>query len=392
MIPASASTQLPKQKPTPALRRVYWETTAGCNLRCIHCRRVDVLDKISPEELTTDQSKSMIDDLALLGKPVLILSGGEPLFRRDIYEIAAYAKSRGLPVALSTNGTLVTEKVALQIKNSGIYYASISLDGVSPATHDIFRGSGNFNRAMQGFLNLKKEGIKVQINFTVTKQNVREVPKMVDLASSLGAQALYLFLLVPVGCGVKIAESQMLTTQEVEEWLAWVAEKEENKSIRKEEPPSGTPIRVQDVAASLSASAPSLKNSLEGAATPPLELRAICAPQFYRVQQQFMQGKSENHQKRLGCLAGINICFISHKGDLFPCGYLPLSAGNVKKSQLSEIWRKSSLFDRLRDYELLMGKCGLCQFKNICGGCRARAYYQYGSELAEEPYCLYEPQ
>lgn len=341
-----------KQQEIPVLRRVYWETTAGCNLRCIHCRRLDVLDRTVPEELTLSESEKFIDDLANMGKPVLILSGGEPLFRHDIFALASYAHRKGLPVALSTNGTLLTKRIARQIKESGIYYASISLDGAKAETHDLFRGKGNFDRALQGFQNLKEFGIKVQVNFTVTKQNVGEVPEIYQLAQELGAQALYIFLLVPVGCGVQIAESQMLSAQEVEEWLKWVAEKEKDKTM---------------------------------------ELRAICAPQFYRVKEQILPYASPNSQKRLGCLAGIHICFISHNGEVFPCGYLPLSAGNVKKTPLSEIWKNSELFARLRDYELLNGKCGECAFKVLCGGCRARAYSHSGSELIEEPFCDYEP-
>ena len=191
------------------LRRVYWETTAGCNLRCIHCRRIDVLAKGSPEELTTAQARNLIDDLAGMGKPVFILSGGEPLFRRDIFEIVSYARDAGLPVALSTNGTLVDARMAGKIRDCGVYYASISLDGAQQATHDVFRGKGSWERAMRGFFHLKNVGIKVQINFTVTRQNVKELPEMLQLAASFGASALYLFLLVPVGCGVQIADCEV---------------------------------------------------------------------------------------------------------------------------------------------------------------------------------------
>lgn len=339
----------------PALRRVYWETTAACNLRCIHCRRIDVLDRVSPEEMDTQQAKEMIDDLSAMGKPVLILSGGEPLYRPDVFELAAYASGSGLPVALSTNGTMVTPATAGEIKSAGIYYASISLDGVKAQTHEAFRGKGNFDRALWGFSNLRNAGIKVQINFTVTKRNAAELPEMYDLARSLKAHALYLFLLVPVGCGVRIADSQMLDPREVEEWLKWAHEKAKDRAM---------------------------------------ELRPICAPQYYRIAEEMekAQGQPERDgKKRLGCLAGVNICFISHKGDVYPCGYLPVSAGNVKSGKLSEIWRDSSMFAQLRNYDLLEGKCGGCAYKISCGGCRARGYYQQGSILAEEPYCLHEP-
>jgi MoaA/NifB/PqqE/SkfB family radical SAM enzyme len=158
----------------PALRRLYWETTAGCNLRCIHCRRIDASDRVSPDELNTDQAFGMIDDLASMGKPVLILSGGEPLFRRDIFDIAAYASGRGLPVALSTNGTLVNAALARKARESGVYYASVSLDGARAATHDRFRGEGRFEMALNGIARLKEAGLKVQINFTLTNKNRHE--------------------------------------------------------------------------------------------------------------------------------------------------------------------------------------------------------------------------
>lgn len=337
------------------MRRVYWETTAACNLRCIHCRRIDVLDRVAPDQLSTQQAKEMIDDLAAMGKPVLILSGGEPLFRKDIFEIAVYASGKGLPVALSTNGTLVTADMARKIKDSGIYYASVSLDGAEAATHDLFRGTGNFERSLAGIARMKELGLKVQINFTVTKQNVNELPRMYDLARCIGAHALYLFLLVPVGCGVQIADSQMLSPSEIEEWLKWVHVKSKESAM---------------------------------------ELRPICAPQYYRIVEEMEAlegGKTRHPSRRLGCLAGINICFVSHKGDVYPCGYLPVSSGNVKSARLSEIWSRSEDFRQMRDENLLTGKCGACSFKTSCGGCRARAYYQQGSILAEEPYCLHEP-
>ncbi|MBI4056565.1 MAG: radical SAM protein [Elusimicrobia bacterium] len=352
------------------LKRVYWETTAGCNLRCIHCRRTDVLAKGSPDELTTQQARNLIDELALMGKPVLILSGGEPLFRSDIFEVASYAWKTGLPVALSTNGTLVNWSIAQHLKESGIYYASVSFDGALPVTHDIFRGKGNFERSLRGFLNMKEAGIKVQINFTVTKKNVQELPEMLRLAKDFGAAALYLFLLVPVGCGIQIADSQMLSSSEVEKWLKWVYEMDKQG---------------------------------------PIPLKAICAPHYFRIadcesrianlqnkesyfglQSEIRNPKSEISERR-GCLAGIHMCFISHKGDVFPCGYLPISAGNILRTKLQDIWSNSPVFQNLRDSELLEGRCGICSFKRVCGGCRARAYYAYQNILAEEPFCTYQP-
>jgi radical SAM protein with 4Fe4S-binding SPASM domain len=337
----------------PQLRRVYWETTAGCNLRCIHCRRLDVLDKPSPEELNTPEAKTLIDELASFGRPVLIFSGGEPLVRQDLFDLAAYAKGKGLPIALATNGTLIDLPMAKRIKDAGIYYASVSLDGAGPATHDVFRGFGAFEKALVGMRLMQEAGIKVQVNFTVTKMNVKEVSAVYDLARESKAIALYLFLLVPVGCGVQIADSQMLSSEEVEEWLRWVCRKDR-----------------------------------EG----PLPIKAICAPQYYRVEYESRETNGEPiPSDRKGCLAGLHMCFVSHKGDVYPCGYLPLSAGNIRTRPFRQIWSESGLFANLRDSSLLAGRCGACDFKDVCGGCRARGYYAYGHVLAEEPYCLYNP-
>jgi AdoMet-dependent heme synthase len=341
-------------QPKSHLRRVYWETTAGCNLRCIHCRRIDVLDKPDPNELTTSQGKALIDELAAFGRPVLVFSGGEPLVRPDIFDLAAYAKEKGLPMALATNGTLADPSMAQRMKKVGIDYTSVSLDGSQAVTHNKFRGDGAFEKALEGMRHMQDAGIKVQINLTVTKMNLKEVPAIYDLARQRGAMALYLFLLVPVGCGVEIAKDQMLSSAEVEEWLKWVV----------------------------------LKNQ-EG----PLHIKVICAPMYYRVEDEVGAGSHPRppSESRRGCLAGLHMCFITHKGDVYPCGYLPLSAGNLREKALRDIWDQSPLFRGLRDTSLLTGRCGVCDYKDVCGGCRARGFYASGSLLAEEPACVYTP-
>lgn len=336
-----------------ALRRVYWETTAGCNLRCIHCRRLDVLAKGDPDELTTEEGFRLIDELAAMGRPVLIFSGGEPLFRRDLFKLAERARERGLPIALATNGTLVGDAMARKLKAAGFYYASISLDGATPEVHDAFRGAGNFKRALEGLAAMRSAGMQVQVNFTVTKRNVHEVEAMHRLVREAGGTALYLFLLVPVGCGVQIAGSDMLSSSEVESWLRWV---------EKADRPGSLPVK------------------------------AICAPHYFRIKHEAgPDPEAEPEEERKGCLAGIHMCFISHKGDVTPCGYLPTPAGNVRKDSFKAVWEGSEMFRSLRDPGRLEGRCGACAFKNVCGGCRARAFYAYNDLLGEEPFCAYEP-
>jgi radical SAM protein with 4Fe4S-binding SPASM domain len=312
------------------------------------------LDKPSHDDLTTGEAKSLIDELFSMGRPVLIFSGGEPLYRGDLLELAGYAKTKGLPIALSTNGTLVDADIAKRLKAAGIYYASISLDGGCAETHDGFRGEGNFAKALEGFEHLCDAGIKVQVNFTVTRVNVQELPAVYDLAMAHGAIALYLFLLVPVGCGVQIAKDQMLSPREVEDWLRWVCEWDRKGQ---------------------------------------LPLKAICAPHIFRMEEQYFEPPSHGQPEvvRKGCLAGIHMCFISHKGEVFPCGYLPLAAGNIRERGLRQVWDGSPLFGVLRDPDLLTGRCGACEFSKVCGGCRARAFFAYGDVLAEEPYCAYTP-
>ncbi len=338
----------------PHLRRVYWETTAGCNLRCIHCRRLDILDQPAKDELTTEEGMALIKDLQSMGRPVLIFSGGEPLYRKDLFELAAYAKNCGLPIALSTNGTLVDKPMAEKIRQVGIYYASVSLDGATAETHDKFRGPGTFEKTLQGMSLLREAGLKVQINFTVTRQNKDQIEQVYALAKESKAAALYLFLLVPVGCGVQIADSQMLSSSEVEEWLKWVCEHDKPGS---------------------------------------LPLKAICAPHIYRIEHESLEAPQANpiSSDRKGCLAGIHMCFISHKGDVFPCGYLPQAAGNIRQEPFQKIWESATLFRSLRNSDLLEGRCGVCDFKDVCGGCRARGYYATGNVQSEEPYCAYEP-
>lgn len=360
----------------PAPRLIFWETTAACNLKCIHCRRVTLAEQLTPQDLTTQEAFRLIDQIAEVGKPVFVLSGGEPLFRPDIYEIARYATDKGIPVALATNGTMIDAEVAEKIKASGVKRVSISFDGSDAATHDKFRAlDGSFESAKSGFRALRKVGLPVQINTTVAKHNQTQLEAMRSMAKEMDAVGLHLFLLVPVGCGVEIAAEQMISAQDYEQVLNWLYDVEQADSD--------------------------------------LQLKATCAPHYFRVmrtrraedkrkgvyrelpashdRQVHGQPHGQMHAATKGCLAGTGVCFVSHRGEIFPCGYLPVSAGNIRKKHFSEIWQNSPLFDNLRNPDKLEGKCGICQFKQLCSGCRARAYGMTGNYLAEEPFCAYEP-
>lgn len=348
--------------PKVNLRLLFWETTAGCNLECIHCRRLDISKELARDDLTLQEVFPFIDSVASVGKPILVLSGGEPLIRPDIFEIARYATDKGLQVALATNGTMINNTIARELVAAGVKRVAISMDGAKAATHDGFRKqAGSFGRATNGFSSLKSLGMSMQINTTVTTHNADELGEIYAMALEIGADALHFFMLVPVGCGLQIADSHMLPARQYEEILTWLYERSKEKKIH---------------------------------------LKATCAPHYYRImrQQARIEGIKITPQTHgmeavtKGCLAGTGVCFVSHKGEVFPCGYLPVECGQIRQKPFSEIWESSPVFQDLRDADLLLGKCGICHFRNVCGGCRARAFYETGNYLDPEPYCIYDPE
>jgi AdoMet-dependent heme synthase len=328
---------------SPPLRLLFWESTARCNLACAHCRRTETAGR---DELSTAEVRAVLESAATLGRPIVVLSGGEPLMRDDWEELARCAAGLNLPVALATNGTLIDEAVSRRIAAAGFARVSVSLDGPDAATHDAFRGqAGAFARALDGIAALRRAGVAVQINATVARHNAERLDEMYELAKSLGASALHLFLLVPVGCGVQLAETHQLPPAQYERVLNWLADRQAGGG---------------------------------------LELKATCAPHYHRVASR--RGLSVRGR---GCLCGISVAFVGCRGGVFPCGYLPVSCGSVRQSSLAEIWRTSQVFAKLRDDGLLGGKCGACDYRSVCGGCRARAYAATGDYLAEEPQCAY---
>jgi heme b synthase len=312
-------------------------------------------------ELDTEACYKFIEELTEIGRPILVLTGGEPLYRDDLFDIATFAVKRDFPVALASNGTMVDAEIAHRIREVGIRRVSISLDGGKPETHDAFRGlPGSFEQALEGFRCMREEDIPVQVNVTIAKHNISERQEILDLAVREGACALHLFLLVPVGCGVEIAKDAMISPQEYEETLEWLYGQTKKTEI---------------------------------------EIRATCAPHYYRIIRQ----KAKEEGRKLdfktdgmaamtkGCLAGNGVFFVSHRGDVQPCGYLPLAAGNITETHIRDILEKSPLLRDLRDEDLLKGKCGFCEYRKVCAGCRARAYGVTGDYLDEEPMCVYEP-
>lgn len=357
--PKNHSTDSSGEPKNSTLRLVAWETTRNCNLNCIHCRASATMGPYSGE-LDTQSSFRLLDQIAEIGKPIVILTGGEPLLRPDIFDIAAHGTQKGLRMVMAPNGTLVTDDVAKKLSDSGIQRISVSLDGATKERHDSFRGvDGAFEGSMRGIAAAKHAGIEFQINTTISKLNYDQIPQILELAESLGAVALHIFLLVPTGRGKYIID-QEITAEEYETTLNWFYDQKDKTS---------------------------------------LQLKATCAPHYYRILRQRAKEDGESVTFKThgldavtrGCLGGTGFCFISHTGIVQPCGFLDLNCGDVTKQSFADIWKTSDIFISLRNYKKLKGKCGACEYKAVCGGCRARAYEATGDYLAEEPLCDYQP-
>jgi len=387
-------------------RLVFWEVTKGCNLRCIHCRAT-ATELSSPTDLATRNALDIIDQIATAANPILVLSGGEPLYRSDIFQLARHATNKGLRVALATNGTLVTKDVARMIVDAGVRRVSISLDGADAITHDTFRGIPGAEAAVRGLRNLKALGMSVQINMTIARHNAHQLPEVLQLARNLGADALHTFLLVPVGCGVDIAAEQMVPPEEYERMLNWFYDQSLEGGIElkatcaphyfrvvrqrraADRRASGSLTQIGQPQASPAAADPAIgptEMTMPGSTGIAIKPKGVGQP----------MGHPGGHPSDLnamtkGCLAGTGVCFISHEGEVYPCGYLPVIAGDLRKQKFIDIWNNSEVFHELRDTNNLKGKCGCCEFRNVCMGCRARAYAATGDFMDEEPFCVYQP-
>jgi radical SAM protein with 4Fe4S-binding SPASM domain len=343
---------------------LFWETTIRCNLACAHCRRLES-NEAGDADLSTVQAEALIEQLADLGRrqpqmPVLVFSGGEPLCRGDLFDLVGRARRQGILVALATNGTLIDSDKAQRIRDSGIARVSVSLDGATPEMHDRMRQiPGAFDQAIEGIRQLREHSVPFQINVTLTKQNAPQLQQVYELARTLGTVALHIFMLVPVGCGQVLAATDMLSPSEYERMLRHI-------------------------------------HALENAGS--LPIKVTCGPHYERIKRQLQnestatnpQSAIRNPQSK-GCLAGLGVLFVSHRGDVYPCGYLPVHCGNILRTTLAQIWDQNKDLARLRDTSVLEGKCGLCGYKQLCGGCRARAFGMTGNYMAEEPFCAYIP-
>ncbi|MBI2859940.1 MAG: radical SAM protein [Chloroflexi bacterium] len=350
----------------PALRLVAWELTRSCNLYCAHCRGSAGQGQFSGE-LSTGECFRVIDQILEIGRPILILSGGEPLMRPDCLDIARYAVGKGLRVVMGSNGTLISEATAATLKTVPVSRLGISLDFPTPELQDNFRGqAGAYDAAIAGMTNARRAGIELQVNSTITKLNIQYLDDLLKIALGMGAASFHPFLLVPTGRG-KGLESVELSPEQYEQALNWLYDRQSE-----------------------------LGDSMQ--------FKPTCAPHYMRVttQRRKSEGKTmpSDHQSAThppmhsltrGCMAGTGFCFISHRGVVQGCGYLDIPAGNVREQGFDRVWAESPLFNSLRDLANIKGKCGVCEYRRICGGCRARAYESTADYLDAEPYCIYEP-
>jgi radical SAM protein with 4Fe4S-binding SPASM domain len=328
------------------LRVLAWESTRACTLACPHCRAA-AIDKRDSDELTTEEAVKMLKEAANIGPAIIILSGGEPLLRNDLEEIASKAKSFGhRPVVSCNDGRLLDDDRIKSLKNAGIDHYSFSMHSMDEKTHDDFvRVEGTYKEALKAFARIRSNGASFQINTTILPTNYNQIEQFKDWVVSLKASAWHLFFIVPTGRAAKSSSEIDLSPDQVNQVLQFVARESDDWEI---------PVKV------------------------------TCAPQYARIRAQM--GKSPGSRGR-SCMAGRGFAFVSYRGEVKPCGYFDMIVGNVREKPLDKIYMESPELATMRDSEQLKGVCKSCKFNQTCGGCRARAYAVHGDYMAEDPNC-----
>lgn len=342
---------------------VIWEMTRACDLACVHCR-AEAVDRRSPDELTTDQGRALLDEIARFGKPLVVLTGGDPLKRPDTFDLIEHGSRAGLRMTMTPSGTPLMNTAALvACRERGLARLAVSLDGANAAVHDGFRRvEGSFDWSVRMLREARRLGLATQVNSTITRATIAEFDALAALVEEVGAALWSVFFLVPTGRGKPEDE---VSAEEYEEIFSRMY--------------------------ALSKRAP-------------FDIKSTAAPHYrrYVIQQESragragMAGPGWNARDGVGRAArGVNdgsgFAFVSHIGEIYPSGFLPVAAGNVKTESLAAVYRESPLFKSLRDPDLLKGKCGACNFRRICGGSRARAYAMTGDVLESDPFCAYVP-
>ncbi|WP_070119782.1 TIGR04053 family radical SAM/SPASM domain-containing protein [Bacillus marinisedimentorum] len=351
---------------------VIWELTRACELKCLHCR-AEAQYRRDPRELSFEEGKAMIDEIYEMDNPMLVFSGGDPLMREDVYELADYAIKKGIRVSMTPSATPnVTKEAIEKAKEVGLSRWAFSLDGPTAEVHDSFRGfSGSFDLTMKSIEYLHELDIPVQINTTISRYNIDYLEEMADLVEKLGTVLWSVFFLVPVGRG---QEKDMISPVEHEKVFNWLYRLSKRVSF---------------------------------------DIKTTAAQHFRRVviqnkMREEHDTKGDIHYENAllngmtgtidglgrapkGVNDGNGFVFISHIGDVYPSGLLPIKGGNVREQGLADIYRNSDLFKSLRNPDLYKGKCGVCEFRRVCGGSRSRAYAITGDYLESEPFCTYIP-
>ena len=354
-------------------RLIAWEMTKECKLSCEHCR-IGVapnftIDKFTDSghgtenipkllhaptmELGTAECKKMLDSIAAHFKPIIIMTGGDPLLRDDFLELAAYGSSLGLKMVVASCGYGITDEFAKKMIDAGILAVSLSLDGDNEETHDEFRNEkGSYKKVIEAAHILKEANLKFQINTTVTKKNFDSLDNIQSIAKDLEASQFHPFMFVPTGKGKDISKYS-LTADEYENVLLHIYELSQNE--------------------------------------PDMQFKPTCAPQYNRIVLQNSDNEIDKHKLGIGCMGGKSFAFISSIGEVKICGFLDIIAGKLKEHNFdfNDIWQNSDLFNKLRNFDNYNGKCGTCNYRYVCGGCRARAYELSKDYLGEEPFCQF---
>ena len=329
---------------------LIWEVTQACELACAYCR-ADARPGRHPEELSTAAGTAFLDDARAFGEgQLVVLSGGDPMKRPDLVDLVEYGTDIGLTMTLTPSGTSsVTAGAIEDLADAGLRRLALSLDGASADPHDAFRGeTGSFEATMAAARTATATGLPLQINTTVCEQTVDDLPQVAELVAELGAVLWSVFFLVPVGRG-RILDP--VTPARAEDVMTW----------------------LHDIQSEV-----------------PFGIKTTEAPHYRRIALQ-QDSAAAGMERRAGIIAGDGFAFVSHTGDIYPSGFLPEPAGNVRGDDIVDVYRNADLFERLRDRSNLTGKCGACRYRQVCGGSRSRAYATTGDPLASDPLCAYDP-
>lgn len=342
---------------------VIWEVTRACDLKCLHCR-AEAQELPHPEELTTEQGYRLLDEVRTFGQPLFIFTGGDPLKRRDIFDLIEHAKRIGLNPGMSPSGTpLLTQENLRRAAQAGIGTVSISIDAPDAASHDHFRGvPGSFMLSTEAARAVREEGMRLQINTTVSSFNLDMLDRMAQLVARLGAARWEVFYLVPTGRGNSLKQISGEDFERVSHWLFDQTRKMEAHITAVE---AGFYRRVV--------------------------LQRLAMEEDTSPAEVLEQSRTGNGRFLPKMNSGSGFVFISHLGEIYPSGFLPLSTGNVRRDSLVDVYRNHPVFQDLRNSDLLKGRCGQCQFRTVCGGSRSRAFAVTGDYLESDPACVYQP-